>query len=61
MANLLIHSMETAWQSSDQNLLAVAPENRVLALVGPAGRLVAGMALPQPQPIFPRYIEAEAT
>jgi methionyl-tRNA synthetase len=43
------------------DLLAVAPENRMLALVGPAGRLVAGTALPQPQPIFPRYIEAEAT
>jgi methionyl-tRNA synthetase len=43
------------------DLLAVAPANRTLALVGPAGRLVAGTALPQPQPIFPRYIEAEAT
>jgi methionyl-tRNA synthetase len=43
------------------DLLAVAPENRVLALVGPAGRLVAGTALPQPQPIFPRYIQAEAS
>jgi methionyl-tRNA synthetase len=43
------------------DLLAVAPENRVLALVGPAGRPVAGTALPQPQPIFPRYIQAEAS
>jgi methionyl-tRNA synthetase len=43
------------------DLLAVAPENRVLAAVGPEHRLVAGTALPQPAPIFPRYIEAEAT
>jgi methionyl-tRNA synthetase len=43
------------------DLLAVAPENRVIAAVGPEHRLVAGTALPQPAPIFPRYIEAEAT
>ncbi len=42
------------------DLLAVAPEGRVLAAVGPEKRLVAGTALPQPAPIFPRYIEAEA-
>jgi methionyl-tRNA synthetase len=39
----------------------VAPENRVLARVGPESRLAAGTSLPQPAPIFPRYIEAEAT
>lgn len=43
------------------DLLAVAPEARLLAAVGPTGRLVPGTALPQPQPIFPRYIEAEAS
>jgi hypothetical protein len=31
-----------------------------LAQVGPENRLVAGIGLPQPEPIFPRYIEAEA-
>jgi methionyl-tRNA synthetase len=43
------------------DLLAVAPENRDLAAVGPEHRLAAGTALPQPAPIFPRYIEAEAS
>jgi methionyl-tRNA synthetase len=42
------------------DLLAVAPEDRALAAVGPEKRLAAGTALPQPAPIFPRYIEAEA-
>ncbi|MDF2812664.1 MAG: methionine--tRNA ligase [Microvirga sp.] len=42
------------------DLLGVAPEDRTLAQVGPTHRLVAGRALPQPAPIFPRYIEAEA-
>ena len=43
------------------DLLSVAPEGRVLASVGPEHRLAAGTALPQPAPIFPRYIEAEAS
>ena len=43
------------------DLLAVSPANRQLEGVGPSGRLVAGTALPQPQPIFPRYVEAEAS
>ena len=43
------------------DLLSVAPEGRVLASVGPEHRLTAGTALPQPAPIFPRYIEAEAS
>ena len=43
------------------DLLAVPPEGRVLSAVGPEHRLVAGTALPQPAPIFPRYIEAEAS
>lgn len=43
------------------DLLAVSPEGRVIAAVGPRQRLAAGTALPQPGPIFPRYIEAEAS
>ena len=43
------------------DLLAVAPEGRGLAAVGPEHRLAAGTALPQPAPIFPRYLEAEAS
>jgi methionyl-tRNA synthetase len=43
------------------DLLAVPSEGRVLAAVGPEHRLVPGSALPQPAPIFPRYIEAEAS
>jgi methionyl-tRNA synthetase len=43
------------------DLLAVEPEDRILARVGPESRLAAGTSLPQPAPIFPRYIEAEAS
>ncbi len=43
------------------DLLAVAPENRGLAVVGSEHRLQAGTSLPQPAPIFPRYVEAEAS
>lgn len=43
------------------DLLAVAAEGRGLAAVGPEHRLAAGTALPQPAPIFPRYLEAEAS
>jgi methionyl-tRNA synthetase len=43
------------------DLLAVAPEGRGVAAIGPERRLVAGTPLPQPAPIFPRYIEAEAS
>jgi methionyl-tRNA synthetase len=43
------------------DLLAVQSEGRGLAAVGPEHRLAAGTALPQPAPIFPRYLEAEAS
>ena len=42
------------------DLLAVAQLDRSFASLGPDGRLTAGAALPQPQPVFPRYVEAEA-
>ena len=41
--------------------LAVAPEQRTFANLGPAGRLVAGTPLPAPEGVFPRYVEAETT
>jgi hypothetical protein len=41
MGNLLIHSMETAWQSSDQNLLAVAPDALVFVEGSGSNRLEA--------------------
>jgi len=43
------------------DLLAIPPEGRVIATIGPEHRLVAGTPLPQPSPIFPRYTEAEAS
>jgi methionyl-tRNA synthetase len=43
------------------DLLAISPENRTMAAIGPEQRLTAGAALPQPAPIFPRYVEAEAS
>jgi len=42
------------------DLLGVAPEARMVASVGAVGRLVPGTGLPQPRPIFPRYVEADA-
>jgi methionyl-tRNA synthetase len=41
------------------DLLAVAPADRQFASLGEAGRLEPGTALPAPQGIFPRYVEAE--
>jgi methionyl-tRNA synthetase len=41
------------------DLLAVPPSGRTFAAVGAGQRLAAGTALPQPAPIFPRYVEAE--
>ena len=42
------------------DLLAIPAEDRLLAAVGPEHRLRPGTALPQPEPIFPRYVESEA-
>jgi methionyl-tRNA synthetase len=39
--------------------LAVPQDARDFAALGPKGRLKAGTALPQPQPVFPRHVEAE--
>jgi methionyl-tRNA synthetase len=41
------------------DLLAVAPDARLLAHVGEGHRLTPGTALPAPAPIFPRYVEPE--
>jgi methionyl-tRNA synthetase len=41
------------------DLLAITPDERLISAVGPTNRLKAGAALPQPAPIFPRYVEAE--
>jgi methionyl-tRNA synthetase len=39
------------------DLLAVPEDRRMLADIGAGGRLPPGTALPQPRPIFPRYVE----
>jgi methionyl-tRNA synthetase len=39
------------------DLLGVPAGQRDFAALGPAGRLVAGTALPPPAPVFPRYVE----
>ena len=41
------------------DLLAIPPEARSFASLGPAGRLAAGVVLPPPTPVFPRYVEGE--
>jgi methionyl-tRNA synthetase len=40
--------------------LAVSPEHRSFAFVGPDHALVAGTALPAPKAVFPRYVEETA-
>lgn len=42
------------------DLLGVAADKRDFAQLSPAGRLVPGTVLPNPEPAFPRYVEAEA-
>jgi methionyl-tRNA synthetase len=39
--------------------LGIACEARDFASLGEAGRLIAGDPLPKPEPVFPRYVEAE--
>jgi methionyl-tRNA synthetase len=41
------------------DLLAIPPEGRLISAVGPQNRLKPGVGLPQPAPIFPRYVDAE--
>lgn len=41
------------------DLLSVAPERRQFADLGEDGALSPGTALPAPQGVFPRYVEAE--
>ncbi|HLL27656.1 MAG TPA: methionine--tRNA ligase [Xanthobacteraceae bacterium] len=41
------------------DLLAIPASARDFKFLGKAGRLKAGTALPAPQPVFPRYVEAE--
>ncbi len=42
------------------NLLAVPEGERLTSRVGESQRLKSGTKLPKPEPIFPRYVEAEA-
>lgn len=39
------------------DLLAVAPDNRAFSVLGPGGRLVGGTPIPEPQGVFPRYVD----
>ncbi len=41
------------------DLLAVPPEARDFVALGPRGRLAAGVTLPPPQGVFPRYVEGD--
>jgi methionyl-tRNA synthetase len=41
------------------DLLAVPPEARDFAALGDNGRLAHGMKLPEPAPVFPRYVEPD--
>jgi len=40
--------------------LSVPQDARDFTHLGPVGRLKPGTRLPPPQPVFPRYVEAEA-
>ena len=41
------------------DLLAIAADKRGFATLGANGRIKAGVTLPAPAPVFPRYVEAE--
>jgi methionyl-tRNA synthetase len=49
---------ESAANMLDQ--LNISPDARSFAHLGPDHALVAGTALPQPSPVFPRYVDEEA-
>ncbi|HEX9881053.1 MAG TPA: hypothetical protein VGA65_00950, partial [Hyphomicrobium sp.] len=42
------------------NLLGQEEDKRSFASLGAAGRLVPGTVLPEPQGVFPRYVEPES-
>ncbi len=43
------------------DLLGVPSDQRLVETIGEGGRLTPGTALPAPQPVFPRFIEPEAS
>ena len=43
------------------DLLAVPPTERNFTKLAGAGRIAAGVALPAPSPVFPRYVDSEAS
>jgi methionyl-tRNA synthetase len=43
------------------DLLAIPSAERQFAALGDAGRIAAGAKLPAPSPVFPRYVESEAS
>jgi methionyl-tRNA synthetase len=42
------------------DLLSVSADDRSFAAIGPDERLEPGATVPQPEPIFPRYVDSEA-
>ena len=42
------------------DLVGVPADARGFDQLGPAGRLMAGAALPAPEPVFPRYVDPDA-
>jgi methionyl-tRNA synthetase len=43
------------------DLLAVPAAERVFSFLGGAHRIAAGAKLPAPAPVFPRYVEPDAS
>jgi methionyl-tRNA synthetase len=42
------------------DLLAISPDDRSFGALGPTKRIKAGVTLPAPVPVFPRFVEAES-
>jgi methionyl-tRNA synthetase len=57
---ILAQPFVPAGASSLLDLLAIPAEARDFKALGRAGRLRPGAALPEPRPIFPRYVEKES-
>jgi methionyl-tRNA synthetase len=56
---ILVQSYMPASAGKLLDLLAIPAERRSFALLGDRARLENGVPLPSPQPVFPRYVEAE--
>jgi methionyl-tRNA synthetase len=54
---ILVQPVMPASSQKLLDLVGIAPEGRMFADLGPAGRLVPGTSLPPVKAVFPRYVD----